>query len=322
MRQASVSNAKHALIAYVVEVAELTIVGLRVIDEVARQGSFSGAAAVLGYTQSAVSRQVAALEKVTDAALFERLPRGVRPTMAGDVVIRRARRVLADVDGVLQEVAGVRDRLAGRLVVAAFPSAAAVLAPRAIARLTTRHPNLDVELLERASPAQVRLLRAGRLEVALVVTGEGMPDQNFDGLRSNPVRIPRSAGIAVPITHRLVGHREVEVADLAEETWIVGAGAADEPQFAAWPGLTDPRIGPSARTWATRFGLVAAGLGITYVPALAADAVPEGVRWLPVRNIDTLPDRRLFVLTTSDPSPAAQAAVHAFLDTAAELTHA
>jgi DNA-binding transcriptional LysR family regulator len=320
MRQASVSNAKHAPAAYRVGMAELTIVGLRVVHEVARQGSFSAAAAVLGYTQSAVSRQVAAMEKVSEAVLFERLPRGVRPTRAGEVVVRRARRVLAEVDAVLQEVAGLRDRLAGRLVVAAFPTAAAVLAPRAIARLTTRHPNLDVDLLERASPAQIRLLRSGRVEVAIVATGGGMPDHDLSALRRLRVHIARGPGIAVPSGHRLVGHREIEIAELLEETWIVGAGSAEEPQFGAWPGLTDPRIGPSARTWATRFGLVAAGLGITYVPGLAADAVPEGVRWLPVRPTDTLPARELFILTAPDPSPNAQAAVHAILDSAAELT--
>ena len=300
--------------------AELTIVGLRVVHEVARQGSFSAAAGSLGYTQSAVSRQVAAMEAVSGTTLFERLPRGVRPTMAGEIVVRRAQRVLGEVDGALQEVAGVRDRLAGRLVVAAFPTAAAVLAPRAMARLTTRHPNISVDLQERASPAQIRLLRAGRVEVALVATGEGMPDQNLGGLRREPVHIARGPGVGVPATHRLVGHREVEVGDLVEETWIVGASSAEEPQFGPWPGLPDPRIGPAARTWATRFGLVAAGLGITYVPGLAADAAPRDVRWLPVRNTGALPARQLSILTAAAPSPAARAAVHAFLDSAAELT--
>src|SRR5690606_13474910 len=115
-----------------------------------------------GYTQSAVSRQVAAMETATGAALFERLARGVRPTAAGEVVARRADRVLGEVDGALEEVSGVRDRLAGRLAVAAFPISAAVLLPRALALLAQRHPELRVDLQEVASPVQIRRLRAGR----------------------------------------------------------------------------------------------------------------------------------------------------------------
>ena len=109
--------------------AEVTLVGLRVVLEVGRTGSFSAAAERLGYTQSAVSRQIAATESVVGGALFERHARGVRPTAAGEVLIRHAGRVLDDVTAAGQELAGLRDRLVGRLVVGAFPTAAADLAP-------------------------------------------------------------------------------------------------------------------------------------------------------------------------------------------------
>jgi DNA-binding transcriptional LysR family regulator len=291
--------------------AEVTLVGLRVVHEVARQGSFSAAAVSLGYTQSAVSRQVGAMESAAGTTLFERLARGVRPTAAGEVVARRAARILGEVDGALEEVSGVRDRLAGRMVVSGFPAAAAVLLPRAIALLDRRHPDLHVELQETASPVQLRRLRSGRIEVALMATGDVVPERDLAGLRREAVAIPRGPGIAVAIGHRLADQDVVTVADLAGETWIVGTGPVGEPQFGAWPGLDRPRIGHAVRNWPTRFGLVAAGLGITRVPGLAADSVPAGVRWLPVHDPAVSSHGSLEVVTAESPSAASRAVVQA-----------
>lgn len=291
--------------------ADLTITGLRVVYEVAQQGSFSGAATVLGYTQSAVSRQVAATELAAGAVLFERLPRGVRPTAAGEAMVRRAGRVLHEVHGALEEVAGVRDRFAGRLIASGFPTATAVLLPRAIGRLGVRHPDLRVDLQEASSPVQVRRLHAGRVEVAVVAVGEGLPTQDLRGLRTETLRIPRGPGIAVGRNHPLAARDVVDVTDLVDETWIVGAGGPDEPQFGPWPGLDDPHVGHQVRHWATRFGLVAAGLGITLVPGLAADSVPHDVQWIQVRDPKGPPHRELLALTTQSPSAAAAALVRA-----------
>lgn len=300
-------------------VAELTIAGLRVVHEVARQGSFSGAATALGYTQSAVSRQVAASEAAAGTSLFERLPRGVRPTAAGQVMIRRAGRVFDEVDGALEEVAGVRDRFAGRLVASGFPTAAAVLLPRAISRLCRRHPDLSVDLREAPSPAQLRQLRAGRVEVAVVAAGQGLPDQDLGGLHTEALRVPRGPGIAVGRDHPLAERDVVDVAELVDQTWIVGAGTTAEPQFGPWPGLADPHVGHAVQHWATRFGLVAAGLGITLVPGLAADSVPHDVCWLPVRDPAGPPDRELLAVTAQNPSAAAAALVRAIGQEAARM---
>jgi DNA-binding transcriptional LysR family regulator len=305
--------------AYHFGMAEMTLVGLRVVHEVARQGSFSAAALALGYTQSAVSRQVGAMESAAGTALFERLARGVRPTAAGEVVARRAARILGEVDGALEEVSGVRDRLAGRLVVSGFPAAAAVLLPRAIALLGQRHPDLQVELQEAASPVQLRRLRAGRIEVAVVAAGEGVPERDLAGLRHETVAIPRGPGIAVPIGHPLADREVVTVADLADETWIVGTGPVGEPQFGPWPGLDRPRVGHAVRNWPTRFGLVAAGLGITRVPGLAADSVPRDLRWLPVHDPAMSSRGTLEIVTADSPSTAARAMIQAVRAEAARM---
>ena len=95
----------------------------------------------------------------------------------------------------------MRDRLAGRLVVAGFPTATAALLPRAIARLTAAHPGLAVQLTESFTPGQLAAMRRGRMEVAIVATGDGLPDYDLEGLRLTALRSARGAGVAVAESH-------------------------------------------------------------------------------------------------------------------------
>lgn len=289
-------------------VGEFTVTGLRTVLEVARAGSFSAAATELGYTQSAISRQVALMEQVAGTPLFRRHARGVRPTAAGEVLLRHAARVVASVGAASQELAGMRDRLAGRLVVGGFPTVAARVIPLAVAGLRERHPGLTVRLLEGSSQRHLRAVRQRRAEVVVVATGKGLPDLDLDGLGRHELRFGRGIGIAVAESNPLASRSWVAPADLADEPWIVGAGAADAPQFAAWPDLEDPRIEHAVRDWPTRLGLVAADLGIALVPGSAADTVPRGVRWVPVRSDRGL-ERAAWAVTDAAPGPAAMAMV-------------
>src|SRR3954449_12041199 len=107
--------------------ADLNVTGLRVLREVAAQGSFTAAARTLGYTQSAVSRQVAGLEKAAGTALFDRAARGVSLTDAGEALLQRAGTVLDELDAAQQELAGMAEPGTGRVRVGAFPTAVAGL---------------------------------------------------------------------------------------------------------------------------------------------------------------------------------------------------
>ncbi|SEQ93057.1 DNA-binding transcriptional regulator, LysR family [Lentzea xinjiangensis] len=289
----------------------MTLVGLRVVVEVARRGSFTASADALGYTQSAVSRQVSAMETAVGSPLFERWARGVRPTPACEALLEHARQVVAHLEAAELEIAGLRDRLAGRLAVGAYPTAAASFVPRAVARLRAAHPGLAVRLGEAGSPALLRRLRAGRIEVAVIAVGDGLPGYDLAGLRTDPVPVRRGPGIAVANSHPFARQDEVDVRDLADQVWIVGVGKEGDPQFGAWPTLTAPHIGHEARTWQTRLGLVAAGLGVSVLPGLAADIVPRGVTWVPVRDPGFVERRRTVVVTEEDRSPAADAFVRA-----------
>src|SRR4051794_36655812 len=126
--------------------ADLTLAGLTVLREVAARGSFTAAAQSLGYTQSAVSRQVSGIEAAAGAPLFERAARGVRLTEAGRVLLRYADGVLDQMDAARRELAGMGDLAAGRLRLGAFPTAVAALVPRALDLLRGRHPGIQVSL--------------------------------------------------------------------------------------------------------------------------------------------------------------------------------
>jgi DNA-binding transcriptional LysR family regulator len=293
-------------------VTDLTLTGLRVVLEVARTGSFSAAAERLGYTQSAVSRQVAVTERAVGTPLFERHARGTRPTPAGEALARHAGKVLDEITAATQELAGMRDRLAGRLVVSGFPTATAALLPRAIARLTAVHPGLKVQLTEAPTPAQLEAVRRGRTEVAVVATGDGLPEYNLEGLRLTALRSARGAGVAVAESHPFAAREQIEPGELADQGWVVGPRSGDAPEFGPWPGIAEPTITFTARDWPTRLGLVAAGLGIALVPGIAAQAVPRGVRWIPIRDDASGGLRRAVWAATNDhPSAAATAMVHA-----------
>lgn len=293
--------------------AEVTLTGLRVVLEVGRTGSFSAAAERLGYTQSAVSRQVAATESVVGSALFARHARGVRLTAAGEVLVRHAGRVLDDMAAARQELAGLQDRLAGRLVVGAFPTIAADLLPRAIARLVATHPGMRVQLSEASTPAQLQALRRRRLEVAVVATGKGLPAYDLTGLALTELPNTGGTGVAVADTHPFAARDAVTLDELVDQPWIIGATVGGAPEFGAWPGIEHPHIAFTARNWPTRLGLVAAGLGIALMPGLAKASVPRGVRWIPVRNDPGL-QRALLAATREHPSAPALAMIRALED--------
>jgi DNA-binding transcriptional LysR family regulator len=250
-------------------------------------------------------------EKAVGTPLFERHARGTRPTPAGDALARHAGKVLDAIAAATQELAGMRDRLAGRLVVAGFPTATAALLPRAIARLTAVHPGLTVQLTQAPTPAQLAAMRRGRIEVAVVATGDGLPDYDLQGLRLTALPSARGAGIAVAESHPFAARERIEPGELADQGWVVGSRSGDAPEFGAWPGIAEPTITFTARDWPTRLGLVAAGLGIALVPGIAARAVPRGVRWIPVHDDTGGLRRAVWAATNDNPSAAATAMVHA-----------
>lgn len=281
---------------------ELSLTGLRVLREVAERGTLTAAAEALGYTQSAVSRQVAALEQAAGATLLERRRDGVRLTSAGQVVLRRAVNVLTELAAVERELAGVPDE-GGTVRLGWFASAGAVLVPRALAALRRTHPQITVTTREGSTPSLVRALRAGTVDLALLAAVP--PFRPFD-TASPPLRVlaltERDLCVAVPVGHPLAAVRSISVEDLRGQRWIASSAASE---MGVWPGLDErPVVAHTARDWLAKLNLVAAGAGITTVPAVLAAAVPAGVSVKPVAG-----EPRRLVLARL-PQPLAGAAAH------------
>ncbi|MFG3408720.1 LysR family transcriptional regulator [Streptomyces sp. NPDC048142] len=263
--------------------ADVTLVGLRVVREVAATGSFSEAAASLGYTQSAVSRQVKAVESAVGAALFERRARGVAPTEAGVAFVRHAADVLSGLDAAMREVGARRRHITGSVTIGAIPAAAAALVPRALAQLADEHPHVTVGFVEDSTPSLLRQLRSNRLDIAVVGVCAGPQEHDLDGLRQETL-MEDDLRVALPRHHPLATRPLVRADELRHDSWIVESAAGDAPYYGAWPTLVQPTVAHQARDWSTRLGMVAAGLGVCLLPGMAAPSAPAGVRIVRVED--------------------------------------
>jgi DNA-binding transcriptional LysR family regulator len=269
---------------------------LQTFRQVARDGSITAAAQAMGYTQSAVSRQVSALEASLGVRLFDRVARGVQLTEHGRSLLPHAESLLKRLDDARRDLEAL-DRLeAGRLRVGAFPTAIAVLMPRAMAAFRAEHPKVSLSLAEGTTQRQLASLEAGDVDVAVV---SAFPDQKLDAEQFDLVHLLDDAMlVAFPRSHRLGRRRNVRFAELAEESWIA-ADASDDDRLL---GPTRLRAGSEARVdfvigeWTAKLGLVAAGLGITLVPSLAADAARSDIA-LASLNAKDSPPRRVYAAT-------------------------
>ncbi|MEU6714747.1 LysR family transcriptional regulator [Nonomuraea sp. NPDC046802] len=275
---------------------------LRLFDEVARSGSFTAAAELLGYTQSAVSRRVAALERAAGGPLFERLARGVRLTPAGAALHHHAVAVLERLERAGEELAAIHRGRGGTLRLGAFATANVDLVPGTLKRFAQRRPDVELRLVEGLTARLMDRLRAGALDLAVISDyPAGLPGE---GARLVPLREDRLL-VALPSGHRLAGETDVDLRELAGETWIEAAprGQSTLLQTACAAAGFTPRGGLRVAEWTGKFGFVAAGLGVTLVPELAARAVPKDLVLRPLRGM--APARKVYAALPETPLPAA-----------------
>lgn len=275
----------------------MQIEALDVLRTVVRHGSITGAARELRYTQSAVSRQIAALEAEFGVVLFDRLPRGVALTEEGRRLLPHVEAVLDRLTTARRELDALRGLGGGRLRVGAFPTAVAALVPRALAAFRAAHPQVGLSLVEGRTPALLERLLAGDADVAVV---SAPPDQPLDAERFDLHHLlDERLLVAVPRRHPLAGRETVRLAELAGECFIAGsADGADPLMRAAMPPGFRPRIDIVSADWTGKLGCVAAGLGVALVPALAVRAAPADLALLRLHP-DDAPARRVYAATVA-----------------------
>jgi DNA-binding transcriptional LysR family regulator len=288
----------------------LDVTRLAVLVAVARTGSVTAAARELHYAQPSVSHHLARLEAETGSRLIQRVGRGIRLTEAGRMLADRAAEILGRLEAAESELASHTGLQAGRVRLAAFPSALGTLVPRAAASFAEAHPSVDLRFTEAEPPEAIRLLRGGEVEVALIF---GYPGDEADGLRhemllEDPTYLVVPAGV---LGDRLGDHRD--------RPWIAGCERCrgELLRACAADGFT-PDIRFTTDDYVAVQALVAAGMGATTLPGLAlaahrdervrAAALPGSGRWVG------------FAVHGEPPDPPGTAALLAHLRQAAAMS--
>jgi DNA-binding transcriptional LysR family regulator len=289
---------------------------MRVLREVAVRGSFSAAAEALSFTQSAVSQQIAALEREAGATLVQRSARGVRLTEAGEAVVRHTEAImarLAEAEAELEAIAGLRG---GRLRTAAFESAGATLMPLAIAAFRQKHPAVELSMSLSEPEDCVPLLRSGELDLGIVF--ESAIQQAEHGIeRVHLLEDPMY--LVLPRDHPLANRRRLRLADLAGEAWIGGQPDCECNRLiyrACAVAGYEPRIAFETDDYTAMQGFVAAGVGVSLIAELGLTGVRDDIV---IRDLgrDT-PVRQIYAATLADGyrAPATQAMLEILRDVA------
>lgn len=259
---------------------ELTV--WRTFVTVCRLGSLSAAAIELNHTQSAVSRQIAGLERQLGVSLVERHARGVRPTSAGEVFRHHAVTTLNEADRAVRAVQDVREGTFNRpLAVGATPSLAAGIVPQAIRRLLERAGSIRWNLLPGLSAQLHNRVITGDLDIAVVTDAPpGLPhdprvERRFLGLDTMVV--------ALPVGHPQAARGPVHIRTLADQTWVEDndGSAALLRQHAARAGVS-ARIDLTAADLVGKMALVATGHAIALIPGVLTGALRADVTTMPL----------------------------------------
>jgi DNA-binding transcriptional LysR family regulator len=300
----------------------LNMVHLQTLQAVLRTGSLSGAAKELGYTTSAVSQQIAALERTLGVRLFERGPRNLWPTTAAVQMGAHAAAILSRLSEAEEDIRGFADGHRGRLRVAGFATVGAQLLPRALARLVGRFPDAELTLQDDGGPQEVaQAVCDGRADLGLVFEYDLVPQSWPGELRVCPVL---DEELVVICGSGRLAHEQfhIDLPELSGEIWV--ANREDSPghenllRLCAQAGFK-PEIRFTSNDFDVIRGIVRENLGVALVPALAL-----GVdRTIALRRLRSHgPRRKVLVLSrATDLNPLVFSAIEAIEEAAEEFVH-
>jgi DNA-binding transcriptional LysR family regulator len=256
---------------------------MRVLREVALRGSIAGAAEALSFTPSAVSQQVAKLEREAGIALVERGPRSVKLTAAGRALVVHAEAILerlAEAEAELQALAG-EERV---LRVGSITTAAVSILPDALAHLGRLRPGTQVTVAEADPLLSLARLRARELDLAVVFEYDHVPLPADERIELE-VLVEEEMRVVLPAGHTVARQRAVRLLDLAEETWIRSTPRSSCHEFterACRAAGFEPRIGFEFDDYAAMQNLVATGAGVALAPDMGLTRRNPGVAVRPI----------------------------------------
>ncbi len=273
---------------------------LAILREVAQQGSFSVAADELYLSQSAVSQQIATLEREVGMKLLDRTREGPKLTDAGRVLVSHADAAIARLEEAERELAAIAGLEGGELRLASFPSASATLLTEAVSLFHRRHPNVRLSVADAEPVESLPRLRSGEIDLALSFDYPSVPaaeDRDLD----RTLVLTESMYLALPDDHELAGKRTVKLTELAEVEWLCGSRPSTCGEVvvrACRDAGFEPRVGFESDDYNVMQGFIAAGLGVTLLPDLALPTLRSD---LVVRATDPpAPKRRVWALTRAE----------------------
>jgi DNA-binding transcriptional LysR family regulator len=291
---------------------------MSVLREVAERGSIAGAAQALAFTPSAVSQQIATLEREAGIALVERGPRSIRLTEAGRALVEHTEGILASLEAAeaeIQAIAGVRG---GILRLASFPTAYATIMPAAIGEFRRRHPGVALTLTEADPLMSLARLKTGELDLALLYEYDYVPLPE-DGAVERVRLVDDAIRVLLPRSHRAARRRAVPLDALAGEQWITSTARSACHEFvsrACRAAGFEAEIQFESDDHGVWQGLVAAGVGVALAPDLALENLHPGIEARPVA-LHPLKRRIYVAYRTAGRSPAVEAMVDVLRETVA-----
>jgi DNA-binding transcriptional LysR family regulator len=278
---------------------------LRVLQEVVTRGSFSAAADSLHLSQSAVSQQIAVLEREVGVPLLARTSEGPKLTNAGEALMSHGDAVMCRLEEAERELAQIAGLEGGRLRLASFPTASATLMTRALSLFRQRFPKIELQFSEDEPEDSFPGLKRGDFDLAVVFDYPDFPldfarDVEAELIYEEPMRV------ALPPGHPLAAAKSVRIEDLADEDWLCGAlpsSCRDQVIELCRGAGFEPRISFRSEDYEVIKGFVAEGLGVTILPELAGGH--PGIELRSVRGAK--PVRRVWAVTRENESrsPAA-----------------
>ncbi|MBW0090587.1 LysR family transcriptional regulator [Pseudonocardia sp. KRD-184] len=256
---------------------DLSLQRLRMLRELRRRGTVTAAAAALHYTASAVSQQLAQLERDVGSSLFERLGRRVQLTDTGLVLADHAEEILGAVERATLALEEAQSSVSVRLTAGVWASVASGLLPAALAALAAEHPGIAVRTRELAPEETAGAVRDGALDFSFVIEYSTYP-MTWDPALDRAVIAVERLHAAVPAG--AMPAPTVALPDLAEHPWILSGPRSHfgrAVRTACQRAGFEPRVEHEVGEQATALAMVAAGLGVTLVSDLGLALCPPGV---------------------------------------------